>query len=109
MPKSLVPALCFMICATPSLMAQNSDFEEIADTARVLNEVVIQAYAYKRPSSEVPAAVAVVTQKEFERFNNTSFLPAVNTIPGVRMEERSPEHRFRFGGSLLRSLLVFAM
>lgn len=74
------------------------------DTAKILNEVVIQAYAYNRPASEVPAAVAVVAQKDFERFNNSSFLPAVNTVPGVRMEERSPgSYRFSIRGSLLRS------
>jgi iron complex outermembrane receptor protein len=39
-----------------------------------------------------------------ERFNNTSLLPAVNTIPGVRMEERSPgSYRFAIRGSSLRS------
>src|SRR5687768_16258593 len=74
------------------------------DTAKILNEVVIEAYAYNRPSEEVPASVAVVSAKELERFNNTSFLPAVNTIPGVRMEERSPgSYRFSIRGSLLRS------
>lgn len=81
--------------------AQNANAN---DTTKILNEVVIQAYAYNRPADEVPAAVAVVSQKDFERFNNTSFLPAVNTIPGVRMEERSPgSYRFSIRGSLLRS------
>jgi iron complex outermembrane receptor protein len=54
--------------------------------------------------SEVPAAVVTLDQKDFERFNNTSFLPAVNLVPGVRMEERSPgSYRFSIRGSLLRS------
>jgi len=54
--------------------------------------------------NEVPAAVATLDQKDFERFNNTSILPAVNLIPGVRMEERSPgSYRFSIRGSLLRS------
>lgn len=84
--------------------AQAQTATQVADTAKILNEVVIQAYAYNRPASEVPAAVAVVGQREFERFNNTSFLPAVNSIPGVRMEERSPgSYRFSIRGSLLRS------
>ncbi len=74
------------------------------DTTRVLNEVVVNAYLYNRPINEVPTAVAVITQQDFERFNNTSFLPAVNTVPGVRMEERSPgSYRFSIRGSLLRS------
>ncbi|HZI26144.1 MAG TPA: TonB-dependent receptor plug domain-containing protein, partial [Chryseolinea sp.] len=74
------------------------------DSAKILNEVVIQAYAYKRPAEEVPAAVAVVSQKDFERFSNSTLLPTANTIPGVRMEERSPgSYRFSIRGSLLRS------
>jgi len=74
------------------------------DSTRLLNEVVVHAYLYDRPMNEVPAAIAVVNQQDFGRFNNTSFLPAVNTIPGVRMEERSPgSYRFSIRGSLLRS------
>jgi iron complex outermembrane receptor protein len=74
------------------------------DSAKILNEVVIQAYAYKRPAEEVPAAVAVVSQNDFERFSNSTLLPTANTIPGVRMEERSPgSYRFSIRGSLLRS------
>lgn len=74
------------------------------DTTQVLNEVIVHAYLYDRPISEVPAAVGVVNSPDFERFNNTSILPAVNAIPGVRMEERSPgSYRFSIRGSLLRS------
>jgi iron complex outermembrane receptor protein len=74
------------------------------DTTKILNEVVVQAYVYDRPMSEVPAAVGMVSTKDLERFSNTSILPAVNTIPGVRMEERSPgSYRFSIRGSLLRS------
>lgn len=93
---------CFLpICEA---IAQDSDTTAASDTAKILNEVVIEAYAYNRPADEVPAAVAVVSPKEFERFNNTSFLPAINTVPGVRMEERSPgSYRFSIRGSLLRS------
>ena len=65
---------------------------------------MVNAYLYNRPISEVPTAVAVLGQKDFERFNNTSLLPAVNIVPGVRMEERSPgSYRFSIRGSLLRS------
>jgi iron complex outermembrane receptor protein len=74
------------------------------DTTRVLNEVVVRAYLYNRPMNKVPAAVATLDEKDFARFNNTSILPAVNMIPGVRMEERSPgSYRFSIRGSLLRS------
>ncbi|HKZ37954.1 MAG TPA: TonB-dependent receptor plug domain-containing protein [Chryseolinea sp.] len=104
MPKNLISALFLILPGYTLLLAQNPNSEQGSDTAKVLNEIVIQAYAYKRPANEVPAAVAIVSPKDFERFNNTSLLPAVNTIPGVRMEERSPgSYRFSIRGSLLRS------
>jgi iron complex outermembrane recepter protein len=80
-----------------SLNAQN-------DSTRVLNEVTVSAYRSDRPISEVPSSIGIVHEKELVRFNNTSLLPAANTIPGVRMEERSPgSYRFSIRGSSLRS------
>lgn len=74
------------------------------DSSRVLNEVIVKAYEYGRPINEVPVAIGIVGKKDFERFNTTSFLPAINTIPGVRMEERSPgSYRLSIRGSTLRS------
>lgn len=78
--------------------------ESPADTARILQPVLIQAYASGRPLNEIPAAVAYIGSQDLQRFSNTSILPAVNAIPGVRMEERSPgSYRFSIRGSLLRS------
>lgn len=75
-----------------------------ADTSKILSEVTIQSYLYNRPLAEVPAAIGRLDARDLERFNNTSFLPAVNTVPGVRMEERSPgSYRFSIRGSLIRS------
>jgi iron complex outermembrane recepter protein len=74
------------------------------DTIRNLKEVVVQAFAAEKPLQQVAASVAIVDAKELNRFNNTSFLPALNTIPGVRMEERSPgSFRLAIRGSSLRS------
>ncbi len=74
------------------------------DTVKILSEVVVHAYANDRPLLEVPAAIGYVDTKSLERFNNSSVLPAVNAIPGVRMEERSPgSYRFAIRGSSLRS------
>lgn len=53
---------------------------------------------------ETPVALGLVGEKELNRFNNTSILPAMNAIPGVRMEERSPgSYRFSIRGSTIRS------
>ncbi len=74
------------------------------DTIRNLQEVIVQAFASEKPLEQVAASVAIVDAEELNRFNNTSLLPALNTIPGVRMEERSPgSFRLAIRGSSLRS------
>jgi iron complex outermembrane recepter protein len=75
-----------------------------SDSTKLLDQVVIKAFAYEKPLQEVAASVAVIGVKDLNRFNNTSFLPALNTIAGVRMEERSPgSFRLAIRGSSLRS------
>ena len=75
------------------------------DTYRqILQEVVVQAYEQNRRLSEVPVAVGVITTAEWNRYSKMSIVPAMNSIPGVRMEERSPgSYRLSFRGSTLRS------
>lgn len=74
------------------------------DSIQILQPVLIQAYATDRPLEEVAASVGYIDGSDLNRFSNTNILPAVNTIPGVRMEERSPgSYRFSIRGSLLRS------
>jgi iron complex outermembrane receptor protein len=71
---------------------------------KLLQEVVVQAYEQNRRLSEVPVAVGVITTAEWNRYNKMSIVPALNSVPGVRMEERSPgSYRLSFRGSTLRS------
>jgi len=84
----------------PDNMASPGDSADI----KPLQEVVIRAYAQNRRLSEVGASVAFVGKSSLIRFNNTSILPSMNTVPGVRMEERSPgSYRLNIRGSSLRS------
>ncbi len=84
-------------------MGQDSAYVT-ADSSKILKEVTIRAYEYGRSLNEVPASVGLIGQKDFERFSPVSLVPAINTIPGVRMEERSPgSYRISVRGSTLRS------
>ncbi len=75
-----------------------------ADTTRQLEEVVVQAYQYKRPVFKTPASIGVIRVNELQRFNETTLVPAFNTVPGVRLEERSPgSYRLSVRGSTIRS------
>jgi len=74
------------------------------DSTKILKEVIVQAYASGRSQLEVPAAIGVINSTDLNRFSPASILPAINMIPGVRMEERSPgSYRFSIRGSSLRS------
>lgn len=69
-----------------------------------LPDLVVKGYASDRPQREVASPVGVLSPQALARFGNTSLLPALNTLPGVRMEERSPgSYRLSVRGSTLRS------
>ena len=64
-----------------------------------LNEVVITPYEIQ-DALHIPSATGKVSAMELRRYSNSSILPAVNNIPGVKMEERSPgSYRFGIRGS----------
>ena len=74
------------------------------DSTQALDDVIIKSFAHGRTLLEVPAAIAKISIADLERFSNTNILPALNTQPGVRMEERSPgSYRVSIRGSTLRS------
>lgn len=76
-----------------------------SDSARhKLSGIEVRAFGQTRKLREVPAAVGFIDRQTLERFNSTSIVQAVNTLAGVRMEERSPgSYRFNIRGSSLRS------
>lgn len=81
--------------------AQVSEQNIASDT---LQPVLVEAYQYGRPMVEVPAAVGHIETNTLIRASPASLLPAVNTIAGVRMEERSPgSYRLSIRGSTLRA------
>ena len=69
-----------------------------------LDEVVVQAFNAGTQWKKIPAAVAVITANDMNRYAGTSLVPVLNEVPGIRMEERSPaSYRLSIRGSLLRS------
>jgi iron complex outermembrane receptor protein len=74
------------------------------DTIPQLNMVNVQGFGMPSSRLMLPASVSRLKEADLQRFQGTSLLPAMNTIPGVRMEERSPgSYRLSIRGSLLRS------
>ncbi len=69
-----------------------------------LPSVIIKAFEQNRILKDVPAAINYIGKNTLERFSSTSIVSAINSTPGVRMEERSPgSYRLNIRGSSLRS------
>lgn len=78
--------------------------QSLPDSTQVLNEVKIKAYLSEQPLLSVPASAVVINKLHLEKRNITSLTPALNSISGVKMEERSPgSYRLSIRGSLIRS------
>jgi iron complex outermembrane receptor protein len=90
--------ICLLL-AMQECIAQNTD-----SLVSTLSTVEVKAYGKLRKLRDVPAAVGFVDRQTLERFSSGSLVMAVSTVPGVRMEERSPgSYRFNIRGSSLRA------
>lgn len=104
---SLISGL-FLLAAMPAL-AQSPDSVVVANqdtlTARSLNEVVVRAYESNRSLLTTAASVGLLSRRDLvQRFATPTLVSAMNTLPGVRMDERSPgSYRLSIRGSLIRS------
>ncbi|RRB07038.1 TonB-dependent receptor [Larkinella rosea] len=76
----------------------------VADSVQ-LAEVTVRGFETNRPLLETASSVNVLSAKDLtQRFGTPSLVPAFNTLPGVRMDERSPgSYRLSIRGSLIRS------
>lgn len=92
----------FFLCGLSFSFVSSS--QQIQDSSQILGEIVVKAFEQNQSIKKIPAAIIQINKAKLERFNNTSILPALNSSPGVRMEERSPgSYRMNIRGSTLRS------
>lgn len=83
--------------------AQTDSTTSVKDTA-LLDDIRVQTFYYNAQQAEVPLAVSTFTSAALERYGSLDFVGAMNTIPGVKMDERSPgSYRISIRGNLLRS------
>ncbi|WP_420150554.1 TonB-dependent receptor [Spirosoma sp.] len=87
-----------------TLLAQTPTTTSLDDTLQ-LNEVVVRGYATNRRLLETPASVSLLTRRDLQqRFGTPTLIPSLNTLPGVRADERSPgSYRLAIRGSAIRS------
>lgn len=74
------------------------------DSIKTLPEVVVSVYPSKPLLLHVASSVSIIGQQQISDYSNQSLVSVMNSVPGVRMEERSPgSYRLSIRGSLLRS------
>ncbi|MET3112482.1 iron complex outermembrane receptor protein [Pedobacter sp. CG_S7] len=96
MKRILLPALSFCYFLG---FAQT-----VPDSSRRLKEVIIRPYFSDQPLLRTTGSFGLIDSLTLQRQQANSLVPAMNTIAGVRMEERSPgSYRLSIRGSLLRS------
>lgn len=78
----------------------------LPDTARTvrLPDATVTGYGQRLPLRRTAAAIGVIDAQTIDRFNPAALTQAVNTLPGVRLEERATaSYRLSIRGSTLRS------
>jgi iron complex outermembrane receptor protein len=94
---SILILFCFLA------QAQQRDTAK-RDTVRKLQPVTVRGYLSEQRVFQVPASVGILSGQQIGLQPNNSLVSAMNTIPGIRMEERTPgSYRLSIRGSLLRS------
>ena len=72
------------------------------DSTKVLEEVKVYVFEQKRSPLTTPDAFVRTT--DLQRMSSTSFVASLNSMAGIRMEERSPgSYRIAIRGSSLRA------
>lgn len=89
-----------IIFTSLSLFSQNTSNDSIES----LEETIVTGYILQQPLLRTPTSVGILNSSNISRQADATLLPALNSLPGVRMEERSPgSYRLSLRGSLLRS------
>ena len=93
--------LLWLLACTTTARAQTP-----TDTARTvaLPAATVTGYGQQLPLRRTAAAVGVLDARVIEQFSPAALTQAVNTLPGVRLEERATaSYRLSIRGSTLRS------
>lgn len=95
------------ILATALCISINLNAQEKQDSIALVQQIApveIQAYFSKQPLLTLTSSAQIIDQNQLSKLQTTTLLPALNTVPGLRMEERSPgSYRLALRGSMIRS------
>ncbi|RAK66158.1 TonB-dependent receptor family protein [Hymenobacter edaphi] len=107
MPHHSTPILLLLTTLPAALQAQSPAPPDTTNGPVVvqrLPEATVVGYGQRLPLRRTAAAVGVVDAATVGRFSEANLTQAVNTLPGVRLEERATaSYRLSVRGSMLRS------
>lgn len=88
-----------------ALYIHSAQAQEVADSTSIrLKDVQVSAYFQKQPLIQLTSAVQQIQKSQLQDAHAYNLVSALNSIPGVRMEERSPgSYRLALRGNMLRS------
>ena len=95
-----------LLLLLPALLPLPARAQTPADTTRAvaLPEATVTGYGQQLPLRRTAAAVGVLDARTMEQFSPAALTQAVNSLPGVRLEERATaSYRLSIRGSTLRS------
>ncbi|UAY52199.1 TonB-dependent receptor [Ferruginibacter albus] len=89
---------------TKTIVSDQKDTIFLNQSNTLLAGVTVNAYEQNTRLINIPVSVAVLSKADLERYNDASLVAPINTVPGVKMDERSPgSYRLSIRGNLLRS------
>jgi iron complex outermembrane recepter protein len=98
------PVLSSSVTKHPSFNLGMVDTSKVISSSGTLSEITVRGFEQERPLLQQSAPIAFLESADLKRFNQQHFVHAVNTLPGVRMEERAPlSYRISIRGSSIRS------
>lgn len=78
--------------------------QEVDTATNRLEQVEVKAYFNKQPFLRLTSSAAVLSSQAIQSQQSPSLVSAMNRVPGLRMEERSPgSYRLALRGSMIRS------
>lgn len=99
-----IPFLLISLLLNLLFVVSSKAQEILKDSLHTLKEVRVKAHLTEQPVLRLTTSVGLADSVLLNAGLGSTLLPALNSIPGLRMEERSPgSYRLSIRGSLLRS------
>ena len=96
--------LNFLCWLAPFVLFAQTATDTVGSDTRWLNEVTVIGYDARQKLLQTAGSVDLIDAERIQAYDQTSVVPAMNTMPGVRMEQRSPgSYRIAIRGSALRA------